>query len=172
MSTPFVLASCNEFIAHWICLAAPRMVPHTTTFVDNITPLVRDALILELLPDGTFVRFMGSGLVSRWQQDFTGAHLEQVIAAPDQTRFRKHVEAVCHYPAGLRARDEVRTSSGRKIEYEMVVLPLAVDADKPPRCVVYRGMLAPLDWRESKKRFCIARFRYLDKSWLGHTGSY
>lgn len=114
---------------------------------------MRGALILEVLPEGTVVRFMGSTLVSRWQDDFTGAHLETHIAPQDRARFRRDVECVCRHPAGARAIGGTRTELRRTVDYEMVLLPLAVDDHKPPRCVAFRSNLDELDHRDRKVGF-------------------
>lgn len=41
----------------------------------------------------------------------------------------------------------------RKLDYEMVLLPLAVDDGKPPRCVAFRDSLSELDHRDRKISF-------------------
>lgn len=128
-------------------------MPHTRAFVDRVTPLITEALILELAESGALVRFMGGDLAARWQQDFTGACLEGFLSPDEQDRFRGHTGTVCRHPVGLWARGEVPTSRGRQVEYEMLVLPLAVDSGRPLRCVVYRGNRAVLDFRESKIGF-------------------
>jgi hypothetical protein len=149
----FVLACCNQFLEHWKRLAGPDPMPHTRTFLDRATALIRDALIFELTPDGTLVRFMGSGVVAQWKEDITGTYLERFVAPNDKARFRQHVEAVCRHPVGLRARDDMRTSRGCKLEYEMMLLPLAVDLAKPLRCVVYLRSFAELDHHDDKVDF-------------------
>lgn len=114
---------------------------------------MRGALILEVMPEGTLVRFMGSTLVSRWQDDFTGNHLETCIAREDQARFRRNVECICRHPVGARVTGEVRTELRRTLDYEMVLLPLVVDDGKPPRCVAFRDNLGELDYRDRKVGF-------------------
>lgn len=128
----------------------PPAIPHTRTFADRVTPLICESMILELVAEGTLVRFMGGDLAARWHQDLTGAYLEQFLPPHEQARCRRHVETVCHYPVGLYARDEIPTSRGRHIEYEMIVLPLAVDSGKPPRCVMHRSNNKVLEFRETK----------------------
>lgn len=114
---------------------------------------MRGALILEVMPEGTLVRLMGSTLVSRWQDDFTGAHLETRIAVEDRARFRRDVECVCRHPAGAQATGEVFTEMRRALDYEMILLPLAVDEGKPPRCLAFRDNLGELDYRDRKVGF-------------------
>lgn len=114
---------------------------------------MRGALILEITADGTLVRLMGSTLVARWQDDFTGGHLEKHIALEDQARFRRDVECVCRHPAGAHATGEVLTEMRRALVYEMILLPLAVDDSKPPRCVAFRVNLDELDYRDRKIGF-------------------
>ncbi len=91
------------------------------------------------------MRLMGSTLVARWQDDFTGAHLETRIAPENRSRFRRDVECVCRHPAGARAIGETRTELRRAVDYEMVLLPIAVDDGKPPRCVAFRINFDELD---------------------------
>lgn len=114
---------------------------------------MRGALILEIMPEGTLVRLMGSMLVARWQDDFTGGYLENRIAPEDLARFRRDVECVCRHPAGARATGEVLTEMRRTLDYEMILLPLAVDDAKPPRCVAFRDNLGELDYRDRKVGF-------------------
>lgn len=144
---------CAEFFAHWKRLPGSNGVPHTRTFLDVPTPLIRGALILELMPEGTLVRLMGSTLVARWRDDFTGGLLETHIAQVDQIRFRRDMECVCRHPAGARAMGETRTELRRTVDYEMVLLPLAVDDGKPPRCVAFRENLDELECRDRKVGF-------------------
>lgn len=121
--------------------------------MDSATPLMCGALILEVMPEGTLVRLMGSTLVSRWQDDFTGTHLENHISLEDRSRFRRDVECACRHPAGARAIGETRTELRRTVDYEMVLLPIAVDDGKPPRCVAFRTNLGELDFRDRKVGF-------------------
>ncbi|MGE3335880.1 MAG: PAS domain-containing protein [Rhodospirillaceae bacterium] len=144
---------CAEFFAHWKSLPCSHGIPHTRAFLDSATPLMRGALILEVMPEGTLVRLMGSTLVARWQDDFTGAHLETRIALENRSRFRRDVECVCRHPAGARAIGETRTELRRTVDYEMVLLPIAVDDGKPPRCVAFRINLDELDYRDRKVEF-------------------
>jgi hypothetical protein len=110
-------------------------------------------MILELLPDGTRIRMMGRALVSQWEHDYTGAYLDLNMRPADRTRFRRNVHTVCNHPVGACATGETSTSLDRQLEFEMVVLPLAVDAEKPLRCVLYRENLADLFVKERKIGF-------------------
>lgn len=121
--------------------------------MDSATPLIRGALILEIVSEGTLVRLMGSTLVARWQDDFTGGYLETYMGREDKVRFRRDVECVCRHSAGARVAGEVRTEMRRVLEYEMVLLPLAVDGGKPPRCAAFRDNFGDLDYRDRKVGF-------------------
>lgn len=153
MTHPLISRHCIEFLEHWKSLPCPRGIPHTKTFFDFTTPLIRSVLILEILPSLTLVRLMGNSLVARWQEDFTSSFLESHIASANQTRFRSDLECVCRHLAGARAAGEIRTEMHRTMHYEMVLLPLAVDDGKPPRCVVFCDNLGDLDYRDRYMEF-------------------
>lgn len=142
-----------EFFAHWKSLPCSHGIPHTRTFLDRAIPLMSTAFIFELVPDGSLIRFMGSGLVARWQRDFTGDFIETHMKAGDRAPFRRKLEVVCKHPVGMRVAGEASTSSGRTLDYEMIVLPLAVDCEKPQRCVAYRHPLVDLNFNECKVGF-------------------
>ena len=153
MNSLFQSPGCQDFFDHWRRLASGATVPHTRTYFDHPTPLIRSTLIFELLSEGTLVRLMGTELVARWQQNVTGDYLESHMAQSDASRFRTDLKTVCAHPAGVCGIGEAKTSTNRPLGFEAVVLPLAVDAGKPPRCVVYRECHGKLDFHEHKVGF-------------------
>lgn len=153
MNILFESPGCQEFYDHWRQLSRGAMLPHTRTYFDHPTNLIRRTFIFELLPEGTLARLMGTELVARWQQNVTGEYLESHMAHSDSQRFRRDLEMVCAHPVGASGVGEARTSTNRPLGFEALVLPLAVDAGKPPRCVLYRECHGELDFHERKVGF-------------------
>lgn len=153
MNSLFQSSGCQEFFDHWRQLSSGAILPHTRTYFDHPTSLIRSTFIFELLPEGTLVRLMGTELVGRWQQNVTGEYLESHMTQSDAGRLRSDLNTVCAHPVGATGVGEARTSTNRPLGFEAVVLPLAVDSGKPSRCVVYRECQGELDVRERKVGF-------------------
>lgn len=153
MNSPFQSSGCQAFYDHWRRLSGDAMLPHTRTYFDHPTPLMRCSFIFELVPEGSLVRLMGTELVARWQQNVTGEYLESHMVPSDAKRLSSDLKTVCAHPVGATGVGEAKTSTNRPLGFEAVILPLAVDAGKPPRCVVYRECHGELDFHERKVGF-------------------
>jgi len=148
---PFITPTCASFFTHWKNLAREGVSPHSSAFLDSApAALMPYTLILELLPEGILVRFMGSGVVNRWRADFTYEYLSARIEAAQHQRFLDTVETICRHRVGARMVGQAITSFDRSISFEAVCLPLMVDEGKPPRCVRFSHELCELERNERK----------------------
>jgi len=126
-------------------------MPHTRTFCDDAPfEFMANACIFEILPAGILTRFMGTGLVNLWQKDFTGTYLREHLEPKSSQQILDSIDTVCRHPAGLHLVGRTETSHARQIDCEAICLPLAVQGDKPPRCVRFSQPLDELKWNERK----------------------
>lgn len=130
-------------------------MPHTRHFLDR-APFTRmkEALILEKGPQGITVRFMGTGVVAAWAEDWTGRDFLETVP-PEHRPDAKHAFAIAAVrPSGFTVRLTTTTLQGRTIHLPVLVLPLRVDPDKPSRTAVHfqlpamdtRDLLTTLQW--------------------------
>jgi hypothetical protein len=139
-------------------------MPHTTTFLDHPpVNLMRYASIIELMPEGLRLRFVGTGIVLRSQEDFTGQYFEEHVDSVQRAQCRADIERVCRHPAGIRHDGVAETTKNRSVVFEAIYLPLAVDAGKPPRCITFSQLLDELEFGEHKIKFDWPQFpKWLD----------
>lgn len=150
----FVTPTCRRFFDHWKSLIKGGLVPQCSDFFDRPPyDLIGSCFIFEVLPEGLLVRFMGSRMTDLWQDEFTGLYLGSRIAPALSKKFQRDVETICRHPVGLRLSGETNTSLGRTIDVEAICLPLAVQNNRPPRCVRFSQALGELKWDERKTTF-------------------
>jgi hypothetical protein len=111
---------------------------------------MRYASIIELMPDGLLLRFVGTGIVERWQEDFTGHYFEERVDPDQRAQCRADIERVCCHPAGIHRDGVAKTTKNRSVVFEAIYLPLAVDAGKPTRCITFSQPLDELKFGEHK----------------------
>jgi len=147
---------CQAFFDHWRSLPrrAGSLVPHCDDYLDSAPAAYMPAVFIhEVAEGGLIVRFMGTQLVARWQRDDTGkvfgAHLDQ--AARERTV--SIARSVTGHPCGVLQHGGMATSAGRQATFEALLLPLAVDAHRPARMIVYSAVLDVLGRDEHGQRF-------------------
>ncbi|MDX2223373.1 MAG: PAS domain-containing protein [Rhodospirillaceae bacterium] len=153
--------ACVEFLDHWRRLPRHGLAPHTRTFLDHAPFVMMPYVFIhELTPGGLLTRYMGTGLVQRWQHDLTdtnfGAHLDQ--AARDG--LMRTSRAVADRPCGLWQLGQFTTIAGRTMSFEALLLPLAVDPDKPARVVTFSQLIGDVPDNEPVSRFASAGQRH------------
>ena len=138
--------SCQEFYALWQGLRQKGDVPHTRAFLNNPDPkTIPSVLILEAIEAGLLVRFMGTAAVERWGRDdtntlFGGAGFpEDVVSA-----MLENCQVLVNQPCGAVEVAAFTTRTGLQFYMETVMLPLAVDAGKPPRICSFSQILDPV----------------------------
>jgi hypothetical protein len=161
----FSSRQCQGFFDHWRDL--PRrpgmLVPHIDDFLDAApAALMPSVFIQEVLDDGIVVRFMGTELVERWRHDLTGKVFAGNLDAATRARLLLVAATVCRHPCGLVQLGSFALTSGRPVTFEAVLLPLAVDSDRPPRMAVYSRILGMLERNEHGSHFAAAGTR----AWL------
>jgi hypothetical protein len=145
---------CRAFLAHWLSLPREGAVPLSRVFLDRPpAALMPHVMIQELWPEGLMVRFMGTALVERWQHDITGRYLGESVPAAQREQLYFHGHKVATHPCGLHQIGEVRSSTGRTLAFEAVILPLGAAADRPPRLVSFSEMALPFGRQEHTDRF-------------------
>lgn len=143
ITTGISTKSCREFYASWQGLRQAKDVPHTRAFLNNPDPkTIPSVLILEVTETGLLIRFMGTAVVERWGRDdtntlFGGAGFpENVVEA-----MLENCRALVEHPCGVVEVAAFSTRVGLPFHMETVMLPLAVDAGKPPRICSFSQML-------------------------------
>ena len=69
---------------------------------------------------------------------------------------------VATHPCGMRQLGEIRSSAGRAVHFEAVLLPLGVEPGRPPRLIAYSFLLDALGRQEHNASF----FQNADRIWL------
>ena len=163
MQTTFQSESCKAFLSHWDSLPKEGLMPLSRTFLDcPPVALMPYAMLEEVLPQGLKVRFMGTAMVDRWQRDITGRYLGEGLPKDKFDVLCHNGTAVATHPCGMRQLGEIHSSTGRTVHFEAVLLPLGVEAGRPPRLIAYSHMLDTLGRKEHNDTF----FRAADRVWL------
>ncbi|MBL8643789.1 MAG: PAS domain-containing protein [Rhodospirillaceae bacterium] len=142
---------CQAFLDHWRALPrrAGAVLPHTNDYLDKApATFMASVFIHELIDDRLMVRFMGSDLVQRWQRDDTGREFAGSMPLSARQRVAGIAKTLIMHPCGMVQHGVMGTSAGREATFEGVLLPLAVDADAPPRIVVFSAVLDNLARQE------------------------
>jgi hypothetical protein len=154
LTTLFESESCKAFLLHWLDLRGDDLMPSSRTFLDHPPALLMPYVLMQdVLPEGLMVRFMGTAVVERWQRDLTGHYFGEGLPKDQYDRLYIHGATVATHPCGLRQVGELRSSTGRTLTFEAVLLPLSVDAGRPPRLVVFSHMRNQLQRQEHSDRF-------------------
>lgn len=152
--SPFVATVSKEFLDYWDKLANGDLIPHTRAFLT--TPpfhLIASVCIAELTAQGMLLRFLGRDISEDWKEDFTETYWETRVEPGDRQRFADDMKSVCTHPVGIHQMSIIRTSQHRNVSCEYLVLPLAVDDQKPPRCVRVGHVSEKLKHNEQKLAF-------------------
>jgi hypothetical protein len=150
----FVSDTCSAFLAHWQALPRQGLMPHTRTFFDHPpVQLMPFVFVHDIMPEGLLVRYMGSGLVERWRHDLTGEYFAVQMGPDAARRVRERAENAWAHPSGIRQMGRLVTSASRKIHFESVLLPLAVDPDRPRRVCAFSQALEAMEHREHSEAF-------------------
>jgi len=128
-----------EFFDHWRELRGDALVPDSSRFLD--TPSFRfmnTVYICDVVPgQGAIVRFHGTELVERWGADFTGKELHAYINPEAKKSSLSNMENAVRQPCGYLVGVSFVASSGRALQTQMILLPLAAKDDHAPRVVGY-----------------------------------
>ena len=154
----FQSEGCKAFLRHWDGLPKVGLIPLSSSFLDR--PPV--ALMPFVMLEGLKVRFMGTAMAERWQRDITGRFLGEGLPKDKFDVLHQNGATVATHPCGMRQMGEIRSSAGRTVHFEAVLLPLGVEAGRPPRLVAYSYLLDALGREEHHDTF----FRSADREWL------
>lgn len=148
METVNVIAteSCQAFYQNWNDLRDSADIPHTRAFLDQPAPrLMPSVFILELTEEGAVIRFMGTALVELWGGDYTNKVFGGDLPEQATASLRANSKNVVEQPCGLVEISEFATRSGLTFQMEAVLLPLAVEPDRPSRFCSFSQLIDPSD---------------------------
>lgn len=138
--------SCRAFYQHWNGLRENGEIPHTRTFLDHPAPaMMPRVFILELAEEGSVIRFMGTALVELWGGDYTNKIFGADSSEQATISLRTNSRYVVEQPCGLTEISEFTARSGLLFQMEAVLLPLAVDSDRPARFCSFSQLIDPPD---------------------------
>lgn len=146
----------QAFVDHWRQLARRdgMLIPHSTDYLDHAPAALMPAMFIqEVLDEGLMVRFMGTELVSRWRRDDTGKIFGAHLSAQDRARTVRAGKIVTEHPCGMVQHGVMKTTAERTAIFEAILLPLAVEAGRPKRMVVFSILNDPLARDEHGKQF-------------------
>lgn len=99
-------------------------------------------MILEVIDAGLLIRFMGTAVVERWGKDHTNTLFgEKGLADDVMESVMENCRKLLVHPCGIVEEAAFTARSGLPFRMETVMLPLAVDADKPPRICSFSQVL-------------------------------
>jgi hypothetical protein len=149
----------KAFLDHWHALPrrAGLITPHCQDYLDHApAALMPTTFIQEVLDDGLLVRFMGTELVTRWRRDDTGKVFGAHLSEADRAHTVSAGKTVTNHPCGMLQHGVMGTSQGRTAIFEAILLPLAVEAERPKRIVVFSTLIDPLGREEHGQKFSAA----------------
>ncbi|MEQ8509200.1 MAG: PAS domain-containing protein [Rhodospirillaceae bacterium] len=135
--------SCWKFYTLWHELRNGDAIPHTRSFLNNPEPkFIPSVLILEVTEAGLLIRFMGTSVVERWGRDqtntlFGSAGFPQSVVEA----MLENCRALVDQPCGVVEVAAFSTRVGLPFRMETVMVPLGVDAGRPPRICSFSQML-------------------------------
>lgn len=146
---------CRRFCDHWESLKGDGGVPHTSEFLNQHDPqLISSVYILEITDGGPLIRFMGTELVDLIGKDLTNTIFGDRLSPDLLAGVTANCEAVVSHPCGLNEITEFASAVGRPLKLETVMLPLEVDAGRPPRLCSFSHLIeAPAEDDRSDLRF-------------------
>ncbi len=128
----------QAFIDHWHGLREDAQLPTSETFLDSFSPAhISRCYIAEFVDDGAVVRFHGTALVEHWGIDLTGHDMHGDRPASFKSQSMETLRTCVSHPCGYVTRVVYSTSKGRKIQSEILQLPLAVKAGRAHRFVCH-----------------------------------
>ncbi len=142
-------SGAQAFVDHWGNLRGDAVLPTSENFLDCVSPAyISRCYISEFVGDGAVVRFHGSALIEHWGVDLTGqgVHGERPPAFEEgmMTIFRSCASVPCGYVT----RVVYGTSKNRKIQSEILQLPLAVKEGRSSRFVCHATQGTEVEFEE------------------------
>jgi hypothetical protein len=154
---------CRAFITHWAQLRGNALIPATETFFDNPEARFAPCLyVVDLTGDTALVRLQGTALDERWTARLTGKDLHDGMSATVRRRSLSNMRQIVAQPCGYLARNVYRTSTDRDVIADLVQLPLAVQAGRPPRVVCLSLMQRDDDMEETVADFHTEALAWID----------
>ncbi|MCB1473487.1 MAG: PAS domain-containing protein [Rhodobiaceae bacterium] len=135
-------AACREVFDYWDRLRGERAAPDRRELEPfDIAPALGDMVLLETAGDDAVFRLAGSRLTLALGRELRGGHLSSLWQEPDQRRLHELLRLACTLPAGVFMDFDMRTVSGRNLDFECVLLPLQLDGPVIRRLI---GAVAPV----------------------------
>lgn len=138
MRTPNLSHSSTAYHLAWDALRNGATIPHTSDFLAcGPYRMMKDTFIFESVPQKLIVRFMGTSLVNAWCADLTDQCFLDAVQPAYRSDARDFFAVVGRMPAGASLSLKALTIKRLTLEFDLLVLPLAVDAGKPARQAAY-----------------------------------
>jgi hypothetical protein len=148
------LPECAAFYAHWRSLRRDSLMPTSEAFLDDSpAEFMPNLYIVELTSEGAMVRFHGTELATHWGRDFTGVEIHDIRPPDFKARSVSNMHNVVGHPCGILLKLYFSTSKGRKMQSDLIQLPLGVQPGRPPRLVCYALAEASRAWEETVARY-------------------
>ena len=136
-------ASTRMLFSYWDALRGERAAPERSEIEPGaIRHALPDAFILEIEPDGSArMRLAGTRLCALIGRELKGGAFQDLFAAGSREELRRCLEAVLADTDGIVAGAVGATASGRRLELELLLLPLRHHAHPHTRAL---GAIAPV----------------------------
>lgn len=130
----FKTKAAADFVAAWRVLCAATPTPHFRDAFQKLpTELIPRVMVLEWAPgDKYIIRFMGTSRAEMWGKDLTG--LDSITLMPNTAaQARANLATMLDHPCGMYHIAQYKTPTGREMEMENLVVPVANDPGLPRR---------------------------------------
>ena len=162
----FLSPLSSQFLGHWKQLRGSNPLPHSSAFLDRALPeLAPITSILEVFEGDMRVRLQGTAIVERWGDDKTGFSFFELNPLMPRNAILGNIRLAMGRPCGLGSRSRLGNLSNRVTIVEIVSLPLAVDAGRPPRLVNISSIVEALGYDERATGLTTMAFEWID---VGH----
>lgn len=133
------------FFNHWQSLRDGDALPTSQSFLDNAQPALQPLISLNDVDDqgNNMVVLFGTELVDLWQSDLTGKNVSEFITPEQAHRLTTDLVICAQTPCGIWEVSTLKTTTGRRIAWEMVTLPIGLGDPNRFRIARYHNILEP-----------------------------
>jgi hypothetical protein len=157
------------YVNHWQSLREGSELPTPQAFLDRADPAFQPLISLNDVDPASGankVVLFGTALVDLWQVDLTGKDVHDFLTDDQADRLTTDLIHCALTPCGIWELSTLRTTSGRKICWEMVTLPLKANGKGVHRIARYHNILdQPRDGEQIRDILHFQRKEWFD---FGH----
>lgn len=123
--------SSRLFVEYWESLPKIGLIPHRDSFrPEDVPRLLPNIVIHELVsPEVVRLRLVGSSVIDDYGQDITGRNYLDFVEPARRPKASRSLFLTCEQPAGMLAKMQSITQTGRVLTREAVTFPMRGDGN-------------------------------------------